>query len=84
MQENNYYILDEPFNGIDIQSNVILTEVLLTLKKMNKCIIISSHILSTLTESCDAIHLLRSGQIAKTYTTDEFYNLERDYQTSII
>ena len=25
LQENDYFILDEPFNGVDIQSNIIIT-----------------------------------------------------------
>jgi ATPase subunit of ABC transporter with duplicated ATPase domains len=35
LQENDYFILDEPFNGVDIQSNVILTEIILKLKELN-------------------------------------------------
>ena len=27
LQRNECYILDEPFNGIDVQSNLILTEI---------------------------------------------------------
>ena len=48
LQENEYFILDEPFNGVDIQSNIILTEIILKLKELHKIVIISSHIFSTL------------------------------------
>jgi len=28
LQQNEYFILDEPFNGVDIQSNLIITEII--------------------------------------------------------
>ena len=33
MQKNFFYILDEPFNGVDIQSNIVITELINRLKK---------------------------------------------------
>ena len=44
LQENDFFILDEPFNGVDIQSNIIITEIIRKVKGMNKIILISSHI----------------------------------------
>ena len=44
LQENECFILDEPFNGVDIQSNIILTEIILKLKELNKTVLVSSHI----------------------------------------
>jgi ABC-2 type transport system ATP-binding protein len=76
MQENRYYILDEPFNGVDIQSNIILTEIVKKLKTLGKIVIISSHIFSTLSDTCDEIHLLRKGEQIKTVQQSEFKNLE--------
>lgn len=76
LQENKYFILDEPFNGVDIQSNIILTEIVKKLKELNKIVIISSHIFSTLSDTCDEIHLLRKGEQIKTVQQSEFKNLE--------
>jgi ABC-2 type transport system ATP-binding protein len=76
MQENRYYILDEPFNGVDIQSNIILTEIVKKLKALDKIVIISSHIFSTLSDTCDEIHLMRKGKQIKTVQQSEFKNLE--------
>ena len=42
IQENEYFILDEPFNRVDIHSNIIITEIIHKLKALNKVIIISS------------------------------------------
>jgi ABC-2 type transport system ATP-binding protein len=78
LQENKYYILDEPFNGVDIQSNIILTEIIHKLKELNKIVIISSHIFSTLSDTCDEIHLLRKGEQIKTVQKNEFKNLEAE------
>jgi ABC-2 type transport system ATP-binding protein len=44
LQQNKVFILDEPFNGVDIQSNLLIKELILKLKSLNKIIIISSHI----------------------------------------
>ena len=78
LQENEYFILDEPFNGVDIQSNIILTEIILKLKELNKIVLISSHIFSTLNDTCDEIHLLRKGEQIKSVQKAEFKNLEQE------
>ena len=78
LQENEYFILDEPFNGVDIQSNILLTEIILKLKELNKIVLISSHIFSTLSDTCDEIHLLRKGEQIKSVQKSEFKNLEQE------
>lgn len=84
LQENEYFILDEPFNGVDIQSNIILTEIILKLKELNKIVIISSHIFSTLSDICDEIYLLRKGEQIKSVQKSEFKNLEQEMKEIII
>lgn len=84
LQENEYFILDEPFNGVDIQSNIILTEIILKLKELNKIVIISSHIFSTLSETCDEIHLLRKGEQIKSVQKLGFKNLEQEMKEMTI
>jgi len=76
LQGNSYFILDEPFNGVDIQSNMIITEIILKLKSLNKIVLISSHIFSTLKDTCDEIHLLKNGQFEKAVQKDQFHELE--------
>ena len=78
LQENEYFILDEPFNGVDIQSNIILTEIILKLKELNKIVIISSHIFSTLSDTCDEIHILRKGEQIKSVNKTGFKDLEQE------
>lgn len=84
LQENSYFILDEPFNGIDIQSNLILTEIIHKLKSLNKTVILSSHIFSTLRDTCDEIHLLRKGEALKSVAQNEFNLLEEEMKSFTI
>jgi len=78
LQGNDYFILDEPFNGVDIQSNILLTEVILKLKELNKIVLISSHIFSTLRDTCDEIHVLQQGKLIKTVQKTAFNDLEEE------
>ena len=84
MQQNEVYILDEPFNGVDIQSNLIITEIIHRLKSLNKTVIISSHIFSTLQDNCDEIRLLRAGAFVRTVLKDEFQQLEAEMKAVTI
>ena len=83
-QENQYFILDEPFNGVDIQSNIIIMDILKKLKGLGKTMIISSHIYSTLSDICDEIHLLKNGSFIKKVYKDEFKNLEQEMKEFIV
>ncbi|MEM6316193.1 MAG: ATP-binding cassette domain-containing protein [Bacteroidota bacterium] len=78
LQQNDYFILDEPFNGVDIQSNLLITELIKKLKSLGKTILIASHIFATLQETCDAIKLLENGQIVKQVLPQEFRLLEAE------
>jgi ABC-2 type transport system ATP-binding protein len=70
-------ILDEPFNGLDVESVAVLQFVLRRLVEKGKTIIITSHIIESLTTVCDAISLLQEGKIGKTYHSAEFDELTR-------
>jgi len=78
LQENKYFILDEPFNGVDIQSNMILVEIVHKLRELKKTVIISSHIFSTLSDTCDEICLLSKGEFIKSVKKEDFSRLEAD------
>lgn len=78
LQGNQYFILDEPFNGVDIQSNIVLTEIILKLRELGKTVIVSSHIFSTLSDTCDEIHLLKKGEKLKTVQQEDFQSLEAE------
>ena len=63
---------------------MILTEIILKLKELNKTAIISSHIFSTLSDTCDEIHLLRKGEQIKAVQKTEFKNLEQEMKAITI
>ena len=78
IQNNEVLLLDEPFNGVDIQSNVLISEIIKRLKTSGKTIILSSHILGSLSELCDQIHILDAGSISKTVSQSEFDLLNQE------
>lgn len=78
LQENEVFILDEPFNGVDIQSNLVITEIIKKLRTLGKTIIVSSHIFSTLAETCDEIFLMKNRGIFKKVARKNFSDLEAE------
>lgn len=76
LQNNEIFILDEPFNGVDIQSNLIIKELLNKLKEKGKIILLSSHIFSTLQDTCDHLHYLKAGKIKKSVENKNFHLIE--------
>ena len=84
LQQNDYLILDEPFNGVDIQSNLIITAIIHQLKALGKTILISSHIFATLKETCAEIHLLKDGQFIRKVLPTEFDLLEQEMKAFTI
>ena len=71
------YLLDEPFNGLDLESNKMLEIIVQLLKQKNKIVLISSHIIDPL-KLCDEIILLEQGQFIKKYTSEDYNSLEKD------
>ena len=74
-------LLDEPFNGVDLESNEVLKK-LIQLNKPGKITLMSSHILSTLFDGCDTIFYLNEGQI-RAFDKAEFGDLEKEIQSGI-
>ena len=82
-QNKPIMILDEPFNGLDFETCRIIRSILLRLKKKGKTIIITSHIIETLTNLCDYIHFIEKGKIKFTKSKDGFSEFEREIFDSI-
>ncbi|MCK5169869.1 MAG: ABC transporter ATP-binding protein [Bacteroidales bacterium] len=70
-------ILDEPFNGIDLETVQKIKTLLLKLKT-KKTIIITSHILESLLPICDSISYLNDGKIEFTKKKKNFNEIEND------
>lgn len=64
-------ILDEPASGLDPRARVELRELLIELQRMDKTILISSHILSELEQVCTHIAVLEAGSLVAQGTPKE-------------
>ncbi len=80
---NDYFILDEPFSGLDIQSNMLLTEIIQKLRSLNKTILLSSHIFVGLEQLCDVIHLLQKGKPLQTVLPPQYASLKETMMQSV-
>lgn len=76
-------IFDEPFNGLDIETSRIIRSILLKLKDKGNTIIVTSHIIETLTNMCDYIHYLENSRIKYSIEKSEFKNFENEIFNSI-
>ncbi len=70
-------ILDEPFNGVDLDTVQKIKTLLLQLKS-KKTIIITSHILESLLPICDSISYLNNRKIEFTKNRNNFDEIESD------
>ncbi|MCC9062626.1 ATP-binding cassette domain-containing protein [Flavobacterium piscisymbiosum] len=61
-KEYDIYIFDEPFNGLDLESNYVLMNYIRQLSKKS-IVFICSHILETLYKDCDSIFLVKNTKI---------------------
>ena len=74
--QNDYpiYILDEPFNGLDLEANYILVQYLKE-KSKSSIILISSHILEILYANCESIFVIKEKKIVN-FQKDDFQKIE--------
>lgn len=71
-------LLDEPFNGLDLATNMLVKEVLIKMRKGGKTIIICSHSLSLLLDISDKIYFLNKGSIEKVFNRESFALIEKE------
>jgi ABC-2 type transport system ATP-binding protein len=84
-------LLDEPFNGLDLESTRILSAVLPRLIRDGRTIIITSHILDALKNICSGFYYLASGSVQRSFSTNEvdlieqfiFTDLDKEMQDKI-
>lgn len=78
LQKSDFYILDEPFNGLDLAGTIILKQWVKVLKSEGKTIFFSSHIISVMTDVCDKIYFLHEGKIKHIYSNQSVAEIEND------
>jgi ABC-2 type transport system ATP-binding protein len=64
-------ILDEPAAGLDPRARVELRELLALLAEQKKAILISSHILTELTEICNGVVIIERGRILESGSIED-------------
>lgn len=62
LKNPNILILDEPFDGLDIESRHYWIDFLLKWKEKGNSIIITSHIMSDIEELCDRLIIIKEGK----------------------
>ncbi len=78
VQDFQYLILDEPFNGLDLSTNLLLKEMLRRLRAAGTGILLTSHLLGPLLELANEVTVLVAGRVQRHYLSAEFGTLEAD------
>jgi len=71
LHEPKILLLDEPASGMDPKGRVEMRNLLKELQKQGKTVLISSHILTELSDICNAIGIMERGAVIETGTVDE-------------
>lgn len=72
MQRKPVLLLDEPFNGLDMESLCAAQQLILQRRAEGATVLVSSHRFSTLEALCDDIRLLDGGRITAEYRRGEY------------
>ncbi|MDZ4713540.1 MAG: ATP-binding cassette domain-containing protein [bacterium] len=72
------YLFDEPFNGVDMETNKIIELIILAQKQKGKTVFISSHILDPLIKVCDKIFFLDNGHFSRSFERSDFNKIENE------
>lgn len=76
-QQRPILLLDEPFNGVDFETVETIYIILNHLREKGKTILLTSHVLPTLTEVCDQISWLKEGRIETSFEQSAFPDLRQ-------
>lgn len=84
VQESDLYLLDEPFQGIDANSEKVIVNILKALKEEGKTIVIVHHNLQTVEEYFDNVvlinkNIIAAGKVSEVFTEE---NIKLTYKTS--
>ena len=75
-------ILDEPADGLDPRARIELRELLKALAAQGKAVLISSHILTELSEICDSCAIIEQGRLLATGPVHEILSRTTDNAVS--
>ena len=84
MNEPPLLIMDEPSSGLDPTARVEMKELLMNINSMGKTIMISSHILSDISEMCNSIGVMNMGQLVAAGKLEDILKMGTDMSRLII
>lgn len=76
IMDRNVVLLDEPFNGLDLESVRVLSTLLQSWKHPEKVIVVTSHIIETLKDTCSEVHFLSDGVIRQSFMGESLSKIE--------
>ena len=71
LKEPELLILDEPTNGLDPQGMADVRNLIISLGKGNRTVLVSSHLLGEVEQMCTRIGVIRKGKLVAEGTIDE-------------
>ncbi len=77
LEKNDILVLDEPFNGLDVNAVSYISELIKRLKEQGTLILISSHIILHLSSISDTLSFLENGKLQFIDNKSEFGELEK-------
>ncbi len=83
-QEAEVYFMDEPFKGVDAQTERAIVALLKELKEQNKTVVVVHHDLQTVPDYFDWVTLINLRVVACGPVEEVFHedNLKKTYQSS--
>ena len=66
-------ILDEPASGLDPRARIEFRALLKELRRMGKTVLLSSHILTELSEICDSVGIIEKGELVAHGNVEEIH-----------
>jgi len=75
-------LMDEPAAGLDPRARIEFRELVSVLAGMGKAVLISSHILTELTEICNGVVIIEKGSILETGSIEEV--MQRSHTTQVV
>ena len=63
MHDPELVILDEPFSGLDPVNTEVIRDLMLDLKRQNKTVIFSTHVMEQAEQICDHVVLINKGHV---------------------
>jgi ABC-type Mn2+/Zn2+ transport system ATPase subunit len=84
-QQGNVLLLDEPFAGVDIKTEKMMIDLLISLQQSGHTVLISTHDLASITTFCDQVVLINRSILAYGDTSEVFTeeNLSRTFGGTI-